>query len=345
MKKANRPYTRIPKRQTRKEPTKATAKARHRHVPKARGGVYKLLEAVYATHDLEDALTRSVVSGKGEASFIGMPLQDIIYSSTPSLKSMAYKYGFSIGKNVHSMSGSDNALLQVLESAGLGKVIYYPFEDRVVITSAQSRERGGTFKENVHVCDSGIIAGYLSAATGSEIRVKETHCVYNGSNFCQFVATPYEQGSEEERRHDLDSVVDALSQSLQGEEHGMREDFYMLTAVPLMKEPVLNEASKLLYIAGNRMAESADASKGTEAIINMARRVGVKHATIRTDKKGTPRSINLEYGQNTSTKPFVELSTSLLAGFTNSLYNSHAEMTRKLGKRSNYIVNLNLRNQ
>ncbi len=306
--------------------------------------VYKLDER-YHTNDLEDALTRNLVDGAhAEQPFDGMPIQDILYSASPAMRSMAYKFGFSLGQNIHLISDGRNVLPEVLEKAGFGKVIYYPFEDKVVITSTRSKSRG-SMRDNIHVCDSGIIAGYLSAATGQEITARETHCVYGDSEFCQFIATPSAaQQGEESHRHGLDAMADALSSSVEGGGAAMHESYYLLSTVPLMKEPMLQEASKLLYLAGKRMAESTDAADGKKAIERMAKRLGVMDVRVRTDAKGTPKSINLEYSQSASTKPFIELSTSLIAGFTNSLYGSSVEMSRRLGRHANYIIGLTLRN-
>ncbi len=348
MAKAKKPYARAPKRQTKKGPTRKVKANRQvtRQATKPRTAqrreVYKLLESTYSTNDLEDLLSKSLITAEGSAFFAGMPIQDILYSVTPTMKSMAYKYGFSIGKNLHKMAAGKNILPEVLEKAGFGKVVYYPFEDSVVITSAQSHIKETAMKENIHSLSSGIIAGYLTAATGKEIKTTETRCVYNGSENCQFVAKqPGEEVENFGSAHNIDAIAEAISNSTELPV-SMREEYYMLTAMPLMKEPVLQEASKLLYLAGKKMGSHVNASDGKDTLVRMAKNFGVKQTRVTMGENGAATSISLEYGQNVSTRPFVELSTSLISGLANSLYNSKAEVGRKLGKSRNYIVNLRL---
>ena len=106
-------------------------------------------------------------------------VQDVVYSLSDDLRELALKSGFNLGTEVYRNSSRDlSALERVLENAGLGRVIYYPFESKSIITSYKTKPReGANLGANVHVFESGLISGYLSANANRRIFVRESRCV------------------------------------------------------------------------------------------------------------------------------------------------------------------------
>ena len=121
-------------------------------------------------------------------------MQDLIYNISGDLRKLAYESGFGLGEEIYESSDRTlGALERTLENAGFGKVLYRPFESHGTITTYKVRPKGKALDAEIHSFESGLIAGYLSAHTKRPIYVRELKCTYNGSNFCQFVASPVEE--------------------------------------------------------------------------------------------------------------------------------------------------------
>jgi len=261
----------------------------------------------------QELLEERIASNK--IAFVNAPaIQDILYNATPTLRQIAYNSGFSFGKALYERSDkSIGKLVDVLHAAGFKNILYYPFEDKAVIKVKQ--ESSYNINKEVHIFESGIIAGYMSAASGKIIYVNERRCVFGGANVCEFVAEPIASVKMEE---DYDeNVVENLAQVLSKSDSKLSQEYMLFSLLPLMKEPVKSEISKLFYAAGSFLGKS------NPNIDKMAEKFGVI-----ARKRGN--GIMLSYAPTNSMKGFVDLSAAFFAGLAKSVYNKGVEIKESL---------------
>jgi len=265
----------------------------------------------------QELLEERIASNK--IAFVNAPaIQDILYNATPTLRQIAYNSGFSFGKALYERSDkSIGKLVDVLQAAGFKNMLYYPFEDKAVIKVKQ--ESSYNINKEVHIFESGIIAGYMSAASGKIIYVNERRCVFSGANVCEFVAEPIASVKMEE---DYDeNVVENLAQVLSKSDSKLSQEYMLFSLLPLMKEPVKSEISKLFYAAGSFLGKS------NPNIDKIAEKFGVI-----ARKRGN--GILLSYAPTNSMKGFVDLSTAFFAGLAKSVYNKGVKIKESLSGNS-----------
>ncbi|MDE1855115.1 MAG: 4-vinyl reductase [Candidatus Micrarchaeota archaeon] len=272
----------------------------------------------------------------------GLELQDIIYNSAPEMRSLAFKSGYALGTEVYrsANNGGIATLEHVLVHAGFGKVIYHPFELMSTFTSYAPRSGGQNLGLNVHVFETGLIAGYLSAHTGQRIGVQETACVFNGANHCMFVAKVGSTvNAEAYKRLGLQEVILALRHALlHAERRKANESYYILSIKPLLNEPVLSEATKFLYVVG-KMLVSQFPSEPAKTIEQSSSLLNISSSRLKSNrKKGV--SLSLSYDHETSSGSFVDLSTALISGLMKGAYGKNVRIKRGISSKGVYNVKL-----
>jgi predicted hydrocarbon binding protein len=270
-------------------------------------------------------------------------VQDLIYNATGDLKKLAYGSGFDLGTAIYDSSDKTiGALERTLENAGFGKVLYRPFESYSTITSYKAKAGAEGLGADIHAFESGLIAGYLSAHARRPVYVREPKCVYNGSEFCQFVASPREHGDVRERVADLRKMTRTIKENVMfAGGHGAGGSYTMLFSQPLLEEPVLTEASKLMYLTGKRIADKGRVEDFDDKIVRMAKYLGAESASVKR-KRGKVIEIDLTYGNDGSVANFVDLTTSMLAGFARGVLNKNVYIQRRLNGKRKYSVRMEL---
>ena len=275
--------------------------------------IFKREEKRELPRSFQELLEERIASNK--IAFVNAPaIQDILYNATPTLRQLAYNSGFSFGKALYEKSDkSIGKLADVLQAAGFKNILYYPFEDKAIIKVKP--ESSYNIGKEVHVFESGIIAGYMSAASGKIIHVNERRCAFNGANACEFVAEPIASVKIEE---DYDeNVVENLAQVLSKSDSKLSQEYILFSLLPLMKEPVKSEISKLFYAAGSFLGKS------NPNIDEIAEKFGVI-----ARKRGN--GILFSYAPANSMKGFVDLSAAFFAGLAKSIYNKGVEIKESL---------------
>lgn len=298
----------------------------------------------YRPSDVEGLLINELASRKdNEGHGVRPLLSDLIYSSTESMRGFSYNYGFSIGKELYAKFGRSGIgpLLRALENSGMGRMLYTPVMDTVIIKGAGNAPRRVNAETNIHSYEAGIISGYLSAHASSAIPTVETHCAYNGSGSCQFVSKPGSvefSGSDVPAERIIDAIVDAVDS---GDGRGGAADGYMLLGMlPMLKEPLLGEASKFAFLVGRRLAERDRGGDPLEAFRRLASFFGIKDIEIEKRKGGT--SVFLKYGPYTSVGGFIDLSTKAFIGFLSKRFNSSV-MLKEVKSKNSYAVTLGIK--
>jgi hypothetical protein len=287
----------------------------------------------------EQALIRRIVQRPLGPVVRRLQIQDLLYNTAQELQSLAFKSGFNLGVEAYANSEKSMlALEHILENAGLGKVIYYPFESKSVISSRTMKQRGMDLGSNIHIFESGVISGYLSAHTKKHIIVREQTCVFNGAPVCEFIATPGEIESGEHMPIEFPKIVKALADAIsQSEGSSGKKTYYVLALKPLLNEPLFSEVSKFLYLAGKQLPRIIPNSD--YAVIHAAQFLGIEKATVARDKQGGT-TVNLVYDHDTSTERFVYLTTALLSGIMKEAYGRGIRIVRRVNSKGIYNVRM-----
>ena len=270
-----------------------------------------------------------------------LQIQDLMYNTAHELQSLAFKSGFNLGAEVYRNSDRSFAPLEhVLENAGLGKIVYYPFESRSVLTSRSVKPNGIELGTNVHIFEAGIMSGYLSAHAGKSIVVQEQTCVFNGASACEFMASAGEIGSGEHRQLEFSGVLRALSKAIaDGNACKIDDAYYLLAIKPLITEPVLGEAKKFLYITGKMLAKELPAFD--RSVSGAACLLGIEKAEIIRDRKKN-LSVDLSFTKGTSINGFVEFSVAMIAGMMKGKFGKNVDVKRNKDREGFYKVRLQL---
>ncbi len=297
--------------------------------------------------DFEELLVRNLTVDRTGGVYKDVSVQEMILGLTAAGRKLAYESGFEIGMGLNASSEKIDALFKALEKFGLGKVLYNPSEEHLIVTSKHPRYVPSNLGSNLHEYESGMIAGYLTASTGENISVKEARCVYNGFESCQFIAEPRLHGPDYGTPLDSGQVVDAIARTIKNAPHGVIEsntehDYCLLPTLLLMRRPIADESSRVLYVAGIRLAELSRDSPPSETIGKIGYYFDMKHAGL-ANLRGNRRVIRLKYKHYNSIDQLVRLSASMLVGFANAAFGSEAELEMSVDADRSYLVNIKLR--
>ena len=296
-----------------------------------------------APKDFEELLVRDLVSSAtGQKMGSGITAQDLILSLTASTRKLGYNLGFTVGRQIYGHGGANIGMFfDVLEKLGMGKVLYYPSEEHVIITSMLDTKQIAELNVGAHVFESGLIAGYFSGYLNRMVKARETLCIFKNSNVCQFVADTVHHHHAAEQNPRLDAVIGAIASGIDRTESsaGDREnrDYLLLPSLPLTKSPLLDEACKVLYLAGERLAV-VGRSDYREEIGKMARYFDLEGANIH--EAGGKRVIRLKYKDYNSLEGIVRLSSSMAMGYIAKSSGSRPVAVASVGRKGAYLVSI-----
>ncbi len=287
--------------------------------------------------DFEDIVAEDMArGGKGQKlPKSALAVIEAIYSASPGLEKIAYKHGFSLGKSIFAKSnGAINALFSVLENGGLENILHYPFNDSVVITASSRRQ--AMIGRKVHIYESGLIAGYLTSATGTHIYVEEAECEYNGDSRCKFVSSPSVGALEMHvGNRDLDGIVSDVSE-MANVGGRVSAGYYAAAILPVANRTSSETLANLFYIAGSRLAVG-NADVGLGKIAGIA---GASSIEIAKEYRHVPKLVRLKYAPASSIGPFVDAAANAVAGFIEHRYGYEPKARRRLLRDKGYLVEL-----
>ena len=338
------------RRASEKEKAAEAGKKAKRHdrknVPMEKGGL-KVFSGQHAAEtgsymDVEDFLLDRAINWDAKTHTC-VPIHLIIYNSAPSMKSFGYKYGYSLGKMAfEKIGGSADKMDKLMEFAGIGKLLYYPMGNEIVIRAIENSGSRLDIKMNAHVLEAGIIAGYLSEKTGSGTFVEERKCIFNGAERCEFVARPgtpavnYPESNEFYSK-ELMQIARAFN-SLKCPEHGPAGNPYeALSIMPITKNAIAQNVSDLLFAFGSVAAENSGHVELEDEIFALACSIGVKMQS-NINIKGR-KVLSIKYDYYNSNNGFVDLSSKMLEGFVEKKIHSGITIEKRLERDKTYVVN------
>jgi predicted hydrocarbon binding protein len=289
--------------------------------------------------DIESIISANIANEvKPDISGNALLIPYIIYSSSPELHRLSYSNGFSIGKLIFKASKKDfGALANALENGGLGKILYNNFEDKAVITALNNMKIHLGY--NVHWFEAGMISGYMSANTEKLMDVVETKCSCNGSSRCQFIVTEHGKGTENANPDIAKNLIEDIIKGIdyQPAENKISSEYYLLHLMPMAKEPVFSEVSKLFYISGKRFGKSRIFDENT--IISLKNPLAFKEVKIIHSGKKIS-GIDIIYHDAESIHNVVMLSRAFIIGMLKQM-DLKAE-TKIVKNQNGYIMHVNI---
>ncbi|MEM3245817.1 MAG: hypothetical protein QXN16_03550, partial [Candidatus Micrarchaeaceae archaeon] len=140
---------------------------------------------------VEGALLLHLLSQKGEAA-TGNPLVRAIPYLSKSLYESEFKYGIYLGKMLFGIYAKGGIKYKVNPLLGL-QDFFEPLGYEIVYETFNSKPAIRAYGEkldlgfNAHVLESGMMSGYVSAATGRYLMFHEVECAFNNLDSCFFL--------------------------------------------------------------------------------------------------------------------------------------------------------------
>ena len=262
----------------------------------------------------------------------------LLYNATPSTKKLVYGFGHHLGIRMHQESGSSRNLLPALsEKIGIGKTLYIPSEETLIIKSSpRVTINSGIF---AHIMEAGIISGYLSSFTGEKVATRETACSFNGDWLCKFES--YASNTDPDFSDKL-AEISKISKSALSDISDTRAPtngyYAILSMIPMLSAPLSTELSKLLYLAGSMAAEHSEKGNERGALSRISYFLDLENTFF--EKKGVRASIILKDKPYNSNIPFIDLSASMFAGFASSMFGREIAVESAVDNNRNYLVKL-----
>ena len=261
-------------------------------------------------------------------SMVGSPvrsatgLHTLLYDTTPSMRIIAYKYGLTVGRLLHQRHGAFDRMLEMLERAGMGRVLYSPSSDVSYITSTARRPGAarGTPRAAapVHYYESGLISGFLSSYTGSDIRTRETSCTLRGDASCTFASAtwlePQVDGAAYSGRFVERAVemIRACPESVRG-----RDYYTCLSIQPLLTRRLASKLSRLMLASGSRLRASVAEKELRRTVARAGSFIGADAVLAKNTK--AKKSIEVRYNSFNSAS-YVALTIPVFIGLMGREY-------------------------
>ncbi|MDE1860302.1 MAG: 4-vinyl reductase [Candidatus Micrarchaeota archaeon] len=291
--------------------------------------------------NVEDILINLLLNSRQRGG--STAVYDILYSMTQSTSNIGYLHGFSVGRRMALAAGGKNHIPDILEKRNFGKVIYQPLQDRLSISSTATPRLPLSIKKNIHVYEAGIIAGYMSTATGTRLSAVETRCTFNESDFCHFVCSPY---GHRVRAVDAGSasVIASLAEAISRmpyHDHGISYDYSTLHIMPLIREPLLlHEVSAIMHLAGARLATGVPKTELEPIAEKIGASIGIRNVSVGTLR--AEKAIRIKYGPYNSTEGFLKFSAQPFIGFATRLLGSRASIYKTINQDKTYTLSIEL---
>ncbi len=307
-----------------------------RRLPQANGP-----QAYVPSSDLERFLVDKMVSVRSAPSN-GTTVENLLYSSTPKVSSIGYSFGFVVGREMSGRLGGNSGLPKAMGLVGMQCTESSKHRN----TTVTSRPYGpsGHSLGSIHLYESGVIAGFLSARKGIRMAARETECYYGGAVSCRFVAAPSKTASMHQDKVPLEEIMDGIARYLSSTEIRPHPSEYrrILAFVPLLKNPMNKQIVRLLTMSGSRIARYSGKSDAKRIIGSIANYFGayVSSASISESGKSI---IKLKYESYNSIYPYVSMPNALIAGFLSAVLDGSAEINLSANNRNAYTATITIK--
>ncbi len=297
----------------------------HRKAGNARkfAGVAIGRSGVFGSEQARDGIELLLDSVVDAKKYVATGLHTLLYGTTVSMHSIAYKHGFAVGRLLHYKYKKFEYLLEVLEQGGMGTVLYSPSSDVSYITSVElTAGAKACVAAPMHYYESGIIAGFLSSHTGEGVRTAETRCTWCDADSCTFVSgTGIERlvGEPSDINVMLNAAVERLKNSNSQKSSSKQQDCYTYLSIqPLLSGRLADSLSRLMLLFGRKLQENGARGSLATFVTRAGEFIGTA-AELEKDTKAK-KSIVVRYNSLNSNSRYVAITVPVFIGLVGKAY-------------------------
>ena len=333
------------------------AKRKPRAAAKKKTHSKKKAHVQYEQHlpvfNYEQTLLNGIISTKkpSTATEYSVLFNSVLSTLTPGLRSVHYRSGFSVGRSLyqiyqskkhylmHEESISD--IVSFLENAGYANITYHIFPDR---TDIKFNNRDRTFLgANVHVFESGLIGGFLSASMQQHVRVEEIACSNNGSRHCHFVTSgalvqPSMPNGRDVLKNFIDSVRTHMGTAGATAKSDFSEEYLVLASSVLLGHEYSRHMHRIVRHLGSEISSGLNYSVKTKRLERLFALLGLGKLTVKPAKH---LNIELRLDRLKAKKGFVDISIAFLNGLLGGTLAKGTKLSTKGAKKDNsYVISI-----
>ncbi len=308
---------------------------------------------------INEALILDIIGSRdlGTASGESVLLAQILSGFTKSMRKLSYMAGISNGMFLYRLDklqkhytwykDSIKDLSEFFEKAGYTASSYDLFPDKIVIKLyGAGPDLGG----NMHVFESGIISGFLTAAIGHYVPVSEEECRHAGASYCRFSTS--NSKAEEDVDKDRLRHINALAKYISNGDHAKKSAKFSKSYINLiyqiiMESAYLDNMKDLLSYFGETLLRMSNTKKSKRLKADDLTELAQQNINLLNLGKLNIKGANaldaeLVFDSSQSRSEFVELAVAFLSGVLGK------DMARdaKLKSENNlYSVRINKKNK
>jgi predicted hydrocarbon binding protein len=331
---------------------KAAAKAKTKR--QARGKKpSKYVQVQAPSEGYEEMLLNQVLSHKNcNTSEYSMIFNSVLSSLTPNSRRHFYNSGLSVGRLLYRLEDrqkrykwyeeSIKDLVSFLERAGFLGITYHIFPDKIDI---RFNNRNKThIGSNVHLFESGLISGFITAASQQHVAFNEVACSNNGSDSCHFVSSKTFSPMESNGSNMLERVIAGVGQNLKENSKGdsFSDEYACLASSMLLDDEYSVQMAKIMMHIGFEISNvlGFDLSKNAhhDLMQRIFRLLNICEIVIKSQK---PLKLEMHFGVLKAKKEFVDISIAFLNGFLEGSMKQNSKINARTLRRGNsYIVTI-----
>jgi predicted hydrocarbon binding protein len=296
----------------------------------------------------EEALLESIIRLEGRTKSTEYPIMfnSVLSSFTPSIRSLYYRHGVSIGRELYRRYNSERRyiwyeegiadLVSFLEKAGFNGITYNIFQDMIEI-NFNNRDR--TFLgTHIHVFEAGMISGFLTAGKRQQVKIEEISCSNNGSDFCRFVTTNAPAQFESDSHYVLERFIDSVKPHLEsaGAKASFAEEYTVLSSAVLTAQEYAGQMHRVIYYLGSEIGSRLK-PLNRQRLEKLYKIIGMGELKANSMR---PLSIRITFPTLKAKKEFVDISIAFLDALLKASMGNMAISTRHSKKKNSYILHI-----
>ncbi len=304
-----------------------------------------LILDILKNHNAETASSESVL------------LAQMLSGFTKSMRKLSYMAGISNGMFLYRFDklqkryiwyqDSIRDLSEFFEKAGYRSSSYDIFPDKVVIKLYGA---GPNFGTDIHVFESGIISGFLTAAIGHYVPVNEEECMHAGARYCRFStsnARAAESIDSDHLRH-----INALARHITSDKSAAKSGKFSKSYLNLIYQVItereyLGSMKDLLGYFGKTILQMSDGGrhkkiKDKDLTALAQQNINLLNLGRLNTKGANAAGTELVFDPSQSRSEFVELAVA----FLNGVFGKDMAGDAKLKSENNiYSISINKKNK
>lgn len=302
----------------------------------------------------ETALLKNIVARRdsGRVSKHALAFYSLMANATPSLRILNYKHGIAVGRSLYRLYAekkryslyeeSVSDLVSFFELAGLGRITYHAFPDKIRIGMHDTLHLD--LGMSTHSFEAGTIAGFLTASKGQLMNVTENVCSSNLADLCEFHSSNsiQEKGDFAIKAAFDTFMADVSKQVLdEGETQNIiANEYYVLSSLVLLDSKYFHEMRVIADYLGGRLAtELGIESMTPKRMLNtMERSITLLNMGVVKIKTSGKFDVTLKFSKLHSRKAFADLSIAFLHGLLRNSIKGASMKAKCLIRNNTYTV-------